>query len=234
MRWLFLFVLVLNIAYVGWELVQSPDEEAINTANDKIPRIVLLEEFQSSEDPVEDRTEKVSKTGSKSSGSRKTVKDVVKQVSARKCFTLGPFRELSRLRDFTRAIKDYVTAASFRSREEQEQSLFWVYIEPASTSQQAREIGKDLQKKKIKDFYIINKGDHKGGISLGHFKEKDGAYAHFGRIKQLGFKPVIEPVFRSYTVYWLDYKVADGKRVPESVFDIHLTGKINRLDRSCS
>jgi hypothetical protein len=42
------------------------------------------------------------------------------------CHTLGPFRKLDRLRAFTRAIKDYVVDASFRSRDEQEQSMFWV------------------------------------------------------------------------------------------------------------
>jgi hypothetical protein len=234
MRWLFLFVLGLNIAYVGWELSQSTEADFFSSANDNVTQLVLLNEVQSSKNKLAANNEKQSGAEKSSARNQVSEKKAVQSSAVKMCFTLGPFRDLNHLRDFTRAIKDYVSAASFRSRQEQEQSLFWVYIEPAETYKQAKAIAKDLQKKNVKDFYIINKGDHLRGISLGHFKAKDGAFAHFERIKQLGFNPVIEPVFRSYTVYWLDYRLTEGKRVPESVFDIHLTGKINRLDRSCS
>ena len=150
------------------------------------------------------------------------------------CFTLGPLRELGKLREFTRSIKDYVVTASFRSREEQEQSMFLVYLEPEPSVLKAKILGNQLKDSKIKDYYVITSGEQKNGISLGHFKDKSRAQSHAQSIKKLGFKPMLEPVFRSYTIYWLDYQVPAGKVIPQKIFTKHLTKKINRLDRTCS
>ena len=81
---------------------------------------------------------------------------------------------------------------------------------------------------------MISSGPQKNGIALGRYKEKDRAYAHEKKVKRLGFMPVVEPVFRSYTIYWLDYEVPAGKVIPREIFAKHLAKKINRLDRSCS
>jgi len=91
-----------------------------------------------------------------------------------------------------------------------------------------------LKKKKVKDYFIVGSGEKVNGISLGYFREKDRAYTHAERIKGLGFKPDVEPIFKTYTIYWLDYELASGKIIPEKIFDKHLTGKINRLLRDCS
>ena len=248
MRWLFLFVLLVNVVYVSWELSQSTDESAVPKASKDIPTIQLLSETgQATKNPTEEIAEMSELTPSssvastqaaKSAGDNKrpatTTTSALTKSGADKCYTLGPFRELDNLREFTRAIKNYVVAASFRSREEQEQSMFWIYLEPAASLKEAQALGKQLEKMKVKDYYVINGGPQENGISLGHFKEKDRAYAHAESVKDLGFKPIVEPVFRSYTIYWLDYQVAANEVIPQSIFARYLTKKINRLDRSCS
>ena len=118
-------------------------------------------------------------------GSKKTdVIDVVQTdpdqkgaAQAASCYTLGPFRDLDNLRGLTREIKSYVVKADFRGREEKEQTLYWVYIKPEKTRSKAIETGKRLKAKKIKDFYVIRKGEKENGLSLGHFRNKDGAYS---------------------------------------------------------
>lgn len=239
MRWLFLFVLLVNVAYVSWEISQSTDESTVPKAGVDIPTIELLSETgQATRIPTEEAAASESTQAAKPAGSEKqqvpTTTSVIAKPGADRCYTLGPFRELDNLREFTRAIKNYVIAASFRSREEQEQSIFWVYLEPVPSLEAARELGKRLKNMKIKDYYVINSGPQEKGISLGHFKEKDRAHAHAERVKKLGFKPVVEPVFRSYTIYWLDYQVPESKVIPRKIFTKHLSKKINRLDRSCS
>ena len=112
--------------------------------------------------------------------------------------------------------------------------MFWVYLEPEATFEKAKAIGASLKSKKVKDFYVISSGPKEKGISLGHFKDKDRAYSHAESIKKLGFKPMVDPVFRTYTIYWLDYHVPAGKVIPEKIYRKHLAPKINRLNRSCS
>lgn len=150
------------------------------------------------------------------------------------CFTLGPFREMKTLRVVTREIKDYVVEASFRSRDEQEQSMFRVYLKPVGGKREAKALIKQLVSKNIRDYFIITDGPNKNGISLGYFSDKSRAQRHAERVRKSGFDAVLEPVFRSYTIYWLDYRIKAGNRIPQTIFDQHLNSTTQRFSRSCS
>ncbi|MFV9615737.1 MAG: SPOR domain-containing protein [Gammaproteobacteria bacterium] len=158
-------------------------------------------------------------------------------IQKERCFTLGPFRDLDNLRSLTREIKPYVVTTDFRGREEREQYLYWVYIQPEKNRKKAIETGQRLKAKKIKDFYIIREGEKIHGVSLGRFRNKNSAYGLAKKVKKFGFDVIVEPVFKIYTVYWLDYQLADGVSIPETLYE-HYTqstkkGKVSRLSRSC-
>ena len=151
------------------------------------------------------------------------------------CYTLGPFREMKTLRVVTREIKDYVVEASFRSRDEQEQSMFRVYLKPVGGKREARALIKQLVSKNIRDYFIITDGPQKNGISLGYFSDKSRAQRHAERVRKSGFDAIVEPVFRSYTIYWLDYRIKAGNEIPQTIFDQHLNSSTTqRLSRSCT
>jgi cell division septation protein DedD len=150
------------------------------------------------------------------------------------CYTLGPFREMKTLRQVTREIKDYVVEASFRSREEQEQTMYRVYVRPVGSKQEARDLTKELVSKNIRDYFIITDGPNKHGISLGYFSDKGRAYRHADHVRELGFDATAEPVFRTYTIYWLDYRIKSGHEIPQQIFDDHLENSAQRLRRTCS
>lgn len=291
MRWLFLFVLSLNLAYIVWQTSVSSERPNIHVQSLKnVPPIVLLRELKPqsvlvdevrvSASQQEERTEEgnherlavvekeitVEETRSAriESGQAEAVETVVttsdaadtkkpemkleaekvvsavvaeQPVSRESCYTLGPFRNLDKLRSFIREIKSYVVEVDFRGREESEQSLFWVYIQPEVNHKKAIETGNRLKQKKIKDFYIIREGEKIHGISLGHFRNKEGAYGLVKKVQKLGFDVHVEPVFKTYTVYWLDYQLASGVSIPESILDQYIKAaqkdKISRLSRDC-
>jgi len=153
------------------------------------------------------------------------------------CFTLGPFRDMDRLRSLTRDIKSYVVSADFRGREEKEQYLYWVYIEPEKNMSEAMKTGERLKASKIKDFYVIREGGRKYGISLGRFRNKASALRLEKKVSKLGFDVLVEPIFKTVTVYWLDYQLADGVIIPETIFDQYMqsskTDEVSRLVRDC-
>lgn len=248
MRWLFLFVLMVNIAYVAWELNSPEGGGPVIKKHKDVAPILLLSELEPTEKTLEPPLEEVEKKSELQQIEAEAESEPIDKpepvaaapvtseqaaAEASSCYTLGPFRKLENLRIFTRAIKDYVEEASFRSRDEQEQSMFWVYLPPRADLGKARALGKRLEKMGISDYYVISKGDEKNGISLGHFKEKDRAYNYADSIKKQGFKPVVDPVFRSYTIYWLDYTLASHRSIPDAVFEQYLGSNIKRLDRSC-
>ena len=149
------------------------------------------------------------------------------------CYTLGPFSEMTTLRRVTRAIKDHVVEASFRSKEEQEQTMFRVYVRPVGSKQEAKALIKELVSKNIRDYFIISDGPNKNGISLGYFSSKDRAYRHADRVRRLGFDATAEPVFRTYTIYWLDYRIRSDSEIPQQIIDEYLEDSAQRLSRDC-
>jgi hypothetical protein len=140
-------------------------------------------------------------------------------AEAGSCFTLGPFRDLDKLRNLIREIKSYVVKADFRSQEESYISVYWVYLQPEKNRKLAIQTGKRLKEKNIKDFYVIRKGEKNNGISLGYFKNKNRAFRLEKKVKKLGFDVLVEPIYKTYMVYWLDYQLVDGDDIPEAIFE---------------
>ena len=149
------------------------------------------------------------------------------------CYTLGPFKEMRTLRVVTREIRDYVVEASFRSKEEQEQTMFRVLIRPVASKQEAKALINRLNSKNIRDHFILTEGPNRNGISLGYFSNKARAYKHADRVRKLGFDAYAEPVFRSYTIYWLDYQIKPGVQIPQQIFDSHMEKSARKLNRAC-
>jgi len=304
MRWLFLFVLSLNLAYFAWQSTRAPADSYTGVEPLKnVPPIILLSEVNTSYDEVEaDSASRVASAAADMSaeGERPLEKPAVAETSRRqskevssamkanatvqapvdtasqpvmaksrpekavqeqsspvaekvpvqssapasaqlqpgeRCFTLGPFRDLDKLRSFTREIKSYVTEADFRGKEEKEPAIYWVYLIPEKSRKEAIATGKRLKSEKIKDFYIIRDGAKVNGISLGHFRNKTGAYGLAKKVTKLGFDVNVETIFKTYTIYWLDYQLAEGVTIPEQIFDKYTTNtnkdKVGRLKRQC-
>lgn len=249
MRWLFLLMLVLNIGYFGWEFNQSKARTSpvVVTADGKVPAIILLSELESGSEAAVNTDADAAPASATVAGSEPetTTQPVVKvpepesetapvsAPSASACYTLGPFRDLADLRKLIRDIRDYVAAASFRSHEEREQSMYWVHLPPQENHDAALALAAQLKAKKIRDYYVLNSGEQVNAISLGHFRDKNGALSVLAKVRQAGFAPVMEPVFKNYTIYWLDYRVVDGKEIPSTVLDLSRLPNVSRLNRDC-
>lgn len=277
MRWLFLFLLVINIAYITWQVsFPGSTEDLINSAINDTKSITLLNErprFQSEKnsnppdvidaaehaevalpeveekapDALDEKQSSALVVQQSNSQAELEVSDIngtepkpepEPELVTDACYTVGPFQKMELLRSFVKDIKTYVVSADFRNLEERTLTVYWVYLNPQKSRKDARKLGEQLKAKKIKDFYIIRTGEKNNGISLGHFKEKNRATKLAKKVKGFGFDVMIEPVFRDYTVYWLDYQVANGKSVPQTIFEKYSkpsnNEKIGRLARDCT
>ena len=158
-------------------------------------------------------------------------------IQVANCYTLGPFRDMDKLRGLRREIKPFVDSTEFRGREEKKRPLYWVYIKPEKNRSKAFATAKRLQAKKIKDFYVLREGEKVNGISLGYFRSKRRANNLLKKVKKLGFDVELEPIIKTHTVYWLDYQVSSGKSIPQITLDKYLKStkkdKISRLSRDC-
>ncbi len=272
MRWLFIFVLVINVAYFTWQMVMHDETKGmVGSTVENIKPIFLLserEQFHLAENRADDNhvvknhavknndkqvelleaeqsetallsTEEqvLVKVDSDSERQAKLAPLKVKVSPQNTCFTVGPFKDAKPLHAFIDDIKNNVTDAKIRAQEENELSVYWVYISPEKSRKDAKVLGQSLKAKKIKDFYIIRSGEKNNGISLGHFKSKYRATTLVKRVKNLGFDVKVEPVFKAYTVYWLNYQVANNENVPQIIFNKYekfaVNNKIAVLERNC-
>ena len=223
MRILFLFLLLLNLLFAAWQYY-SPEKIVVQTppVSDRLERLVLLKEVDRL---VEKEHEVIEQVGD-------NVVDIA--VQNKVCFTLGPYTD----KDVVTQIESQIGAEVFdfvvREREEQELHRYWVYLPGYKDRNSARKGSKLLAKKNIKDYYIIQKGDKKNSISLGHFKEKPNADERVKELGKLGFEPEIEVIYRAYQLYWLDYSLKDDRAEIESKIQEYLIDGVTLLDRKCA
>ena len=163
----------------------------------------------------------------------KPVKPTAVAATADSCYTLGPFRDLDRLRGIIKNVRNQVVEASFRSSKEQEPTLTWVYLAPAADLEGAKGTTRALRKQKITDSFIITEGEDKFGISLGYYRDKKGALRLRDQIRAKGFKPLTRPILREYTNYWLDYRLAAGAGKLSGLAKLEQDSAIRHFDRDC-
>jgi len=285
MRWLFLFVLLLNLAYIAWEMSRPATDtySNIKTTSKNVQPIVLLSELkhqrsadinqldvtagkqggdleggstpvvaaQNAADQIDAKYVATGRAETEQPGTGKAGSDLIQtaalpqknlpvpiQKKNDSCYSLGPFRDLDVLRELTRELKPYVVTVDFRGSEAKEQALYWVYVKPERNREAAIETGARLKASQITDYFIIREGEKVNGISLGYFRNKNGASDLVSRVKKLGFDVVLEPVFKTHTVYWLDYQVGGDVKIPDAIFDKYIKAakkdRIKQLSRDCA
>lgn len=225
----FLFLLLLNALFAGW-LYFQPEKTSVGIqplpaqlktlvllSETELPSLEIIEKGEpvSAEDSVKTEVEKISQP--------------VKQTA---CYTLGPFTDQAQVQSIQEEIAAFVSNSKLRKRVENELHRYWIYFPATETRGEAIETSKSLARNKVKDYYIVHGGDHNNRISLGHFKEKLHADRRFAQLQKLGYFPEMQPIYREYEVYWLDYSAPQqqGDNDPVSAY---IGDEVSRLSRDC-
>ena len=151
------------------------------------------------------------------------------------CYTLGPFKDLDQSRVVARKLDDLGADVQRRSKVEQEQYGYRVYLPPYATREEAVAEARKLAEFGIRDYFIISDDeDKKNGISLGLFRKKSGAIRRMAQVRRFDFKPQMEIRYRDTTIHWLDYRhstALDSEPLWRELTED--TPDIQRLDRKC-
>jgi len=215
MRFLFLFLFLINAGFGYWQYVNPPLSSLhANPLPQNVQSIDMIAESKNNESPL--------------SGSVQ-VQNILGQ-----CYTLGPFNDEAQAQSILKSIVPKVKEALLRSKQEVRNHRYWVYIPSQKNRRSAIAVSKALARKKIKDYYIVSGGDRKNSISLGHFKEKEHADRRLKMLQQQGFDASIEPIYREYKLYWLDYAVLENTKIDETLWADLLPNGVGRLKRECN
>ena len=219
MRIFLLFLVVLNLLYGLWQYyVPVSHDQKLPELATGLKSLQLLSELEPLDIKLDEPAVKLTN---------------LQESTTVACFTLGPFRDKALSDKAMAMLKGKVDKLQLRTREENEQQRYWVYIASLKNRSEAIAKSKELAKKKIKDYYIIQTGSKNNGISLGHFKEKVHAYRRLESLKSMGFEVEIEPIYHTYTVHWLDYRLAGEQAVEKEILLDFQDDGVDRLDRPC-
>ena len=228
MKWLVLLLLIANAVYFGWELDRQSRSNVVN-AQASLPvvraakKLVLLEELESPPAARAEADPAIESAGDSAAEDGDLVtqmpdistSDVPVEAVEYSCFTFGPLPEEKHaiwLSDWFHARRG---VASIRTAQDPDQRLFWVYLEQRSRAG-ADAVMADLQKKGVRDYRLINRGDLVNSISLGLFSTQAAVNARLQELKGKGYEPVVVPYSNLQQIYWLDAQVpAMGSTVDE-------------------
>lgn len=187
MRWVFYSLVVVNLVYLGWQLV----------ADTVVPRPVANTEQPAasaggatlhllSEDPQPARQNpppaSVHKTGL--------------------CPVVGPWSgrgeaERARVQLDAAGLRASVQAVTVHR-----DHLNWVYLPPYPSRQKALAVLGDLQSHGV-DSFIVKDGQYANAISLGYFTSDDSAQGLQLRMRDAGYPAQVTQTSRPVTEYWL-------------------------------
>lgn len=184
MRLILVSLLIINLAYLGYQFTQPvkiEQEEIIDVTVSTGPEpIQLLSEL--------------------------TAKPKMNQLGSSKknplCWAVGPYPvELDAKHLYARMlamdIDARVEAQSVVIKEE-----FWVHLKPLANRKQAMRKLKELQKRKV-DSFVITEGELENGISLGLFGKQASVDRLLAKLKDKNITASVKPLKRTRNQYWV-------------------------------
>lgn len=148
------------------------------------------------------------------------------------CFTFGPVAEAEQASGLANWFLAQGAQARSRHTDEQGRQLFWVYLSPQESRDEAMETIRDIRKKGISDFRLIVRGDMQNAISMGVFSSQASVNKRLGELKKQGYKPVVVPYSDGKRLYWVDTRLPGRESVLDRVFSDY-PSRFNSIPASC-
>lgn len=113
---------------------------------------------------------------------------------------------------------------------------YWVYLPSFRSRNEAEAAEKMLQKRGVKDIYVVADEANRNAISLGVFSQRSGAVERQKKIRKLGYHPLLADRFRDTPNYWLDAEGTASELPAATAFSDLAEGDaaIGRADLPCS
>jgi len=223
MKILFMFFAFLNVAFFAWQtdmfnLNSHPATTKAMKVDPNIPKLMLVTELSGKEkQEIAEKEKPKPQEKPKPKPEAEKVAKVNPQLAAQIkqgkaiCYALGPFDGLAQAKNISEKLKDLGAFTSERSVTTESPIGYWVYLPSLDSWKTAKEKVVKLEAKGFKDMFIVGRGQMKNAVSLGLFKNEDGAKERVSQLKSIGEKPKIQTQYKQQDLYWIDIDVEPGK-----------------------
>ncbi|GAA5446233.1 hypothetical protein Misp06_04447 [Microbulbifer sp. NBRC 101763] len=219
MRWIALFLLILNLGVFAWFMAASPANDGTVSVvspgrGTEIQEIVLVSEISPEQlPPVEEETA-----------------PLATEVSGEQlCTLIGPFPEEYLGKDIVERLSALQVSASLREIQMQGQMRYWVFLPPLNSRREAFNRLRELQAQGI-DSYVIPKGALADGISFGIFSERERAEGLAEELAEKGIGAQFREEPQTHMERWIMLAPGQAERLAGEFWQ-HLQEEHPKLDR---
>ena len=232
MKWLFLFVVLLNAAFLSWHSFVQDKPEKVKESIYGPPvseKIHLL-----SESPVaieQDQNSEIESSESVVDALNKAIDGATRDEPELFCPRLETERQEDE-KQIVQVLKDF--GWSYQEREVTgKRAKFWLYIAAPETPAIAERIVQELASKSI-DSFVINRAEMKNRISLGLYSSKERAEQAKVRIQNLsGYRVDVYDHMRNVPLRQIDIEQpVDEKDWESFVSRFDLTKMMIKLEKN--
>ncbi len=235
MRTIFLALIVLNLVYFGWNYYHPPESSL------KIPPVmsrdveILTLVSESKEEHDEEYDSEWRQPADDVEADESASEEMLMVDETERCYSLGPFKQLSDAESVMSNIKARGLSVSRQSKTKQIEKSHWVYLPPFVNHEAAVRTARELAKQGIEDYFVIASGENENAISLGLYSKAESAARRLNHIRSLGYEPVQETRYSEDTEYWLDYREVGDIGLPTEFWELLANAKdrFQRLNTNC-
>ena len=123
------------------------------------------------------------------------------------CQVLGPFSDDSVMKTVENRLSQLGYKPGERTSDTRVEAGYWIYL-PSMERKEVLRITRMLEDNNDRD-YLILKGN---ALSLGTYESHSRVTVRLKMLHKYGLEPVVEQRFVTRTVYWLDLDLPDGER----------------------
>lgn len=192
MRHLIYLLVVANLVVFLWHAVLERGDEARERALPPLPAgvrtlVTLEEREQARSGDGADNLESLTASQPPGAGLPLT------------CTMLGPFLTSAEMEPVSERLAELGYRTEPHTTEEQTRIGYWIFLPPMER-EKALEITRMLGDKGDREYYI----GRDNLVALGAFREMARVEKRLKRVRELGLDPVVEPRYKTHTVYWLN------------------------------
>jgi RND family efflux transporter MFP subunit len=126
---------------------------------------------------------------------------------AMQCQTIGPLKNAPEADRVMAAIADQATQIGVREVNQASADEYLILSPPQSSTQEAQLLTDQMKTAGFEDFYIFNRGPHKGRVSLGLYRDKVIAEEKRSWLAKIGFESELVPRRKAHPRFWLDVEL---------------------------
>lgn len=196
MRYLFITLLMANIAFFVWSQRMTPqtksDFKVVDQGMTKLQLISEIEPQKNTNNPP-------------TTLNNSNLNGDIQQL----CYSAGPFDVEANVHAAQETLNQVVLKTNIRKITTTQEAGYWVYLPALASRTEALKKGRELAAAFVKDYYVVTSGDNENSISLGLYREPYNADNRIAELSTKGFKVNKEIRIEQWPEFWLDFSISE-------------------------